>query len=90
MNGSNESCTISYVSRISLKEQKPKELVLMFALYIMHIKKSYNDITMRKVLKVVRTFATKDALATIPTLKPYKVFHAFVCGPAIKPSPQHS
>ena len=90
MNGSNESCTISYVSRIALKEQKPKELVLMFALNMVHIKISYNDITMRKVLKVIRTFATKDALATISTLKPNKVLHSFMCGPAIKPGPQHS
>jgi len=90
MNGSNESCTIRYVSRIALKEQKPKELILMFALNVMHIKKSYNDITMRKVLKVVRTFATKDALAIISTLKTDKVFHSFMCGPAVKPSPQHS
>ena len=90
MNGSNESCSIGYVCRIALKEQKPKELVLMFALYIMHIKKSYNDITMRKVLKVVRTFATKDALTIISTLKPNKVFHSFMCGPAVKPSRQHS
>ena len=90
MNGSNESCTISYVSRIALKEQKPKELVLMFALNIMHIKKSYNDITMRKVLKVIRTFATRNALAISSTLEPYKVFHSFMCGPAIKPGSQHS
>ena len=66
MNGSNESCSIGYVCRIALKEQKPKELVLMFALNIMHMKKSFDDITMRKMLKVIRTFATKDALAIIP------------------------
>ena len=90
MNGSNESCTSGYVCRITLKEQKPKKLVLMFALNKVHMKKSFNDITMRKVLKVIRTFATKDTLATISTLKPYKVLHSFMCGPAIKPGPQHS
>ena len=62
----------------------------MFALNIVHMKKSFDDITMRKMFKVIRTFATKDALAIISTLKPNKVFHAFMCGLAIKPSPQHS
>jgi hypothetical protein len=62
----------------------------MLALNMVHAKKCFNDITRRKMPKVIRTFATKDALAIITTLKPYKVLHSFMCGPASKPGSQHS